>query len=653
MIFLNDKKLFSFKLGERSAFDVPHTLEITEENGVKKTVYLFEGGIKFTNILKEYPDFGAYEWVNRIENTSDAPSEIISELWDCDCELPLPHEDPLQKSAIFPEAKSATRVYAPIGSPCAMYEFYCEPDRTVNNKRRSHLYPGKSLTYAAEGGRSSSGQAPFFNVHKNGVGYIFAIGWTGQWNAELARSEDSVTLRSKIEDTHFRLLPGEEIRTSSVVIMPYEGDVIASHNKWRRLLKKHFSIIGAAGRPEMGGLCSSTWGGMRSKAVIERVRKINELELPFDHIWMDAGWCGGDTLPSTNEFEGDWAQHTGDWRISPLIHPAALTDVSDEIHGSGKKFILWFEPERVRRKTPIVSEHPEYFLTNGESNNLLLNLGDPEAWNYCVKTIGDLIEKIGVDLYRQDFNFAPLEYWRAADAFDRQGISEIKHISGLYAFWDALLDRFPHLVIDNCASGGRRIDIETLRRSIPMWRSDYQCPANFEPEASQCHALGFNTWMPYSGTGTGRLYDEYRFRSCYGASLTTNYFYVEDQAYADTPEKIEFLQKYTAEYLRVRPYFSEDFYPLTEYSDKSDTWCAWQLDRPEKGDGIVQVFRRENSPHASASLPFFAVDKGANYIFTDADGGEFTFRGADLAERGLDIKIDEKRKAKLYFYRKA
>ena len=367
---------------------------------------------------------------------------------------------------------------------------------------------------------------------------------------------------------------------------------------------------------------------------------------------MDAGWCGGDTQPSANEFEGDWPEHTGDWRISPNIHPAGLSDVADSIHKSGMKFILWFEPERVRYRTPIVSEHPEYFLTNGDSKNLLLNLGDEKVWEYCVKTIGDLIEKIGVDLYRQDFNFAPLEYWRGNDAKDRRGISEIKHINGLYRFWDELLRRFPSLAIDNCASGGRRIDIETLRRSIPMWRSDYQCPANYDAEASQCHSIGFNTWMPYSGTGTGRLYDEYRMRSSYAAALTSNYFYTESDPYAETPEKVAFLRKYSDEYLRVRPYFSEDFYPLTEYSDKLDTWCAWQLDRPSEGDGIVQIFRRENSPYETASFSLRAIDKSASYRFTDADGGEFTVSGKELSENGLRISVNEKRKAKLYFYKK-
>ena len=128
---------------------------------------------------------------------------------------------------------------------------------------------------------------------------------------------------------------------------------------------------------------------------------------------------------------------------------------------------------------------------------------------------------------------------------------------------------------------------------------------------------------------------------------------MEDQTCEKSPEEISFLRKHLNEYLRVRPYFSEDFYPLTEYSDKKDIWCAWQLDRPESGDGVVQVFRRENSPHPIAELPFFVKDPSVDYIFEDADGGEFTVCGEELSEIGLSIIINEKRKAKLYFYRKA
>ncbi len=52
-------------------------------------------------------------------------------------------------------------------------------------------------------------------------------------------------------------------------------------------------------------------------------------------------------------------------------------------------------------------------------------------------------------------------------------MTEIGHIEGLYKMWDDLLARHPGLRIDNCASGGRRLDIEMMSRSFAVWRTDH------------------------------------------------------------------------------------------------------------------------------------------------------------------------------------
>ena len=93
--------------------------------------------------------------------------------------------------------------------------------------------------------------------------------------------------------------------------------------------------------------------------------------------------------------------------------------------------------------------------------------------------------------------------WRRADAEDRQDIFEIKHIGGLYRLWDRLLEKFSYLLIDNCASGGRRINMETLKHSVPLWRSDAQCPANYDIESVQNHNLALIYGCRISGTETG------------------------------------------------------------------------------------------------------------------------------------------------------
>lgn len=653
MDFLKTSHRFDFLYGEKPFSELKYNMVQTENGNVLTTKYTFLDGLHITNIATKHGD--AYEWVNWFENTSDKPTDIISELWDASIALPLSREEPFVRTAFLPQIETVTTVYAPAGSTCVSDEFCTFPDKCDTNYVLGHINVGNSKLFATSGGRSCEQNAPFFNIHKNGKGYIFAIGWTGQWNCYLERTIDDIIIKTKIEDTHFRLLPGEKIRTSSFVLMPYEGGVIQSQNRWRSLIKEQFSLIGASGRDTHGPLCAGIWGGMKTSSVLERIEAIKKNNLPFEYIWMDAGWYGGDTKPTPDEFDDDWERHTGDWRVSPLIHPNKLKDVSAAAHEAGMKFLLWFEPERVRRGTPIVAAHPEYFIfpESEHNNNLLLDLGNAEAWNYCYNTLSCLIEDIGIDCYRQDFNMLPLAYWRKNDTEDRKGISEIKHINGLYRLWDALLEKFPNLIIDNCASGGRRIDIETLRRSIPLWRSDYQCAANYPIAGSQCHHLSFNTWIPYSGTGSGRSYDTYRIRSSYSPALTTNYTFSERESFGDDPEKMAWLKKQLEEYLKVRPYMSEDFYPLTQVNDRTDIWCASQLDRPSQNDGIVQIFRRENSPYETASYHLHNVDKYSDYVFTDADdGSEIIVNGDLLSTKGFCVTLKEQYSSKLFFYKK-
>ena len=656
MDFLKNNLLFDFLYDGKPFSQYDFTKNQIEKDNTVTTVYCFDDGLKITNIATKYAE--AYEWVNYLENTSDKPTKVISELFDANVTLPMSHQELTPKSIYQPEFNELTAVYNPKGSTWTHTDFCTDADVKAYNRFLGHIQTGQVNEYSTSGGRSSEKNAPFFNIHKDGKGYIFAIGWTGQWNCFLERRSDDVVVKTKIEDTNFRLLPGEKIRTSSFVLMPYEASVVQSQNLWRRVVKKHFSLIGKDARAVSGPLCAGIWGGLESAEIVKRIEIIKNNNLPFEYIWMDAGWCGGNTKPSPDEFEGDWAEHTGDWRVSPLIHPNGLKDVASKTHEAGMKFLLWFEPERVKVGTPITLEHPEFFIfpENEKNTNLLLNLGDENAWNYCFNTLAGIIEQIGVDCYRQDFNMAPLySYWRKNDSENRKGITEIKHINGLYRLWDSLLEKFPELIIDNCASGGRRIDIETLRRSIPLWRSDYQCPANVPTEGTQCHNLSFNSWMPYSGTGAGRSYfDTYRVRSSYGSSLTTNYTYSARQSFGDDPEKLNWLKNILHEYLRVRPFMSEDFYPLTDVSDRSDVWCAAQFIKYGGDEGMLQIFRREKSPYETANFNLYNIDKNADYIFIDADDeSETVFSGAYLLENGFKITIKEKYTSKIYFYKKA
>lgn len=635
----------SFSLGARPFADLVTSSNVTEKDGRTMTEYLTDGSLAVTNVLRKIDGFDAYETVNFFENRSGEPTDILDGLWDVDITLDAPDCNRRVGGAYIPES-GGMMIYNPTGSIWDTYEFFSNSER---------IFAGESRAYECRGGRSSDLRAPFFNIDLGGRGIIYAVGWSGQWHAEIERGESTLTIRSKIADAHFKLMQHERLRTSSAVIMFYDGDVTSAQNKWRRLVKEHFSLVGSDGRDKYGPLCAGIWGGMTTDEALCRVNAIKNAKLPFEYIWMDAGWYGETTQPTPDEFEGDWWSHTGDWRPAPAVHPDGLVELSHAIHEAGMKFLLWFEPERVISGTPITKEHPEYFLHIGGDENPanLLNLGNSDAWNYIFSTLCELIDKIGIDCLRQDFNFEPLEYFRSADTDDRRGITEIGHINGLYRLWDALLERYPALLIDNCASGGRRIDIETLRRSMPLWRSDMECPANYSINGVQSHHLSFNTWMPYSGSGSGRGYDTYRIRSAYDSSMTTNYTFSARESFGDDPEKLEWLRKYTSEYLELRPYFSCDLYALTVVSDKSDVWSAAQFDRPETGDGIVQVFRRENAPYTECSFELRGLDDDAVYTVCDVDGAtdEFTALGRELMS-GFSVRMEEKRSSRIYKYRR-
>lgn len=626
----------------------------TAEGGktVKTVRYDLGDGLTVTTVCTRYDDFDSIEWVNRFENRGDAPSGLITELWDCASVLPFPEDEPQRRTAYLPDYDNGLQLIIPKGSTWAADEFDTVVDAIEQNAYVNLLFPGDERSCRTSGGRSSEAAAPFFRLHRQNAGYIAAVGWTGQWTASFKRTEDGVLLRAGIEDTAFRVAPGESFRTASVVIMPYKGSAVDGHNRWRRLIKAHYSPIGTPGREDIGPFCAGIWGGMTTKGMLDRIRTVKEQRLPFTHIWIDAGWYGMGEKESPDEFEGDWPDWTGDWRVNPHHHPDGLRDVRAAIKDAGLRFVLWFEPERVICGTPITEEHPEYFLGDrGKGYNMLLNLGDPAAWKYCCDLLSERIETLGVDVYRQDFNMAPLDFWRKNDTEGRRGMSEILHINGLYDLWDALLEKFPHLLIDNCASGGRRIDIETLRRSVPLWRSDVQCPANFPEKISQMHSAQFGQWMPHSGTGTGRAYDLYRFRSCYAPAMTTNYTFSERDAFGDDPEKIQWLRERGEEYRRVRPYLSCDMYPLLAPTYRDDAWAALQYDRPEQDDGVILVYRREKAPYREAAFPLHGLCAEKTYCFTDADTGEKTrCDGRTLLRDGFSVTMPTPRSAKVIFY---
>ncbi len=563
-----------------------------------------------------YEDFPVIEWTAYYKNGSDKNSPILQELKTIDTK--------------FSEFKGErTTLYRNKGDNCTPDSY--APIIEV-------IEPGGEIKLGNTGGRPTQTTFPYFNFHKEDSGLIFVISWAGQWFCDFKRDKDgNLYIRGGQEYTHFTLYPGEEVRGPMVVLMFYFGDKRRGQNLWRQWMIKHNlpKQNGASPKVPLLLACSSHQYGEMVNATTETqimfIDKYIQRGFPLDYWWMDAGWYPCD---------GKWPK-TGTWEVDQKRFPGGFKPISEYAHSKGIKILVWFEPERVHSGTWLAEHHPEWII--GGKDGGLLNLGNAEVREWLTNHVDNLIANEGIDLYRQDFNVDPLEYWRRNDLPDRQGITEIRHVEGYFAYWDELLRRHPNMLIDSCSSGGRRNDLETLRRAVPLLRSDYI----MEPIGNQCHTWALSEWFPFYGTGTSKTSD-YEVLSVLCPSFTACFDQRRDDIDWKRLRQIMYEREIYAE-----SYYG-DYYPLTPYSLEKDVWIAWEFNLPSKGSGFIQVFRREEAEMDTLKLQLVGLDVSGKYKITllKRESEEFECSGKELMEDGLTITLAEKPSALIVVYRK-
>ncbi|MFZ4396510.1 MAG: alpha-galactosidase, partial [Kiritimatiellia bacterium] len=210
----------------------------------------------------------------------------------------------------------------------------------------------------------------------------------------------------------------------------------------------------------------------------------------------------------------------------------------------------------------------------------------------------------------------------------------------------------PGLLIDNCASGGRRLELETVSRSVALWRTDYNCFPHTQADASQVHTAGLHFWLPLNATSPmAQPGDTYQVRSAYSAGLVLNVeeFGLRDCKQPDFPW--DWFQQRILEAKRLRPYFYGDYYPLTPCSIDPQAWLAYQLLLPARQEGAVLAFSRAESPMTSAGLQLQGLDAMRMYTFECADSGKrWQVNGQELMTKGLAISLDIPRTSRLLFF---
>ena len=569
--------------------------------------------VRFESI--EYHDFPTVEWVVTLKNLGEKDTPIIEQILGLNGRLEADRWTLRHSAGSFPGAAS----YSPFVTP---------------------LKKGRSLRLGAYSGRPSDTDMPYFNLDQDGDGLILAVGWPGQWETMFRRSAGrDLHIQSGQQLTHLRLRPGEEIRTPLIVLQfRARGDWIDGQNVWRRWMIRH-------NLPRPGGeLVKPMFSGQTGyfmdwmyKATEENQKKyidrFLELGLEIDHWWMDTGW------------------YTPLWEPVAERFPNGIKPISDHAATKGIKTILWFEPERITGKGWVTDNHPSWVLNATTSTQGLLDLGHPEALSWITDHIHRVLKENRVGVFRSDFNMDPLDHWRQNDAPDRQGVTENHFVQGYLTFWDGLLEGDPDLLIDSCASGGRRNDLESMRRGVPLWKCDHA----IEPVAMQCQIYGLSQWIPYFGNAGG-IIDTYMFRSNMYPAITKGAW--EDRTptrdIRDGSLDYVLLRKLIAQWREVSPHYFGDFYPLTPFTlEKTGVWLAWQYNTPGEG-GFVQAFRRPGEgTKARRRFLLRGLEPGIQYEVKNFDtAGSVRVSAGALMEKGLVVELTERPGAALIAYRK-
>ena len=650
---------FSFKCGERSSREWVTTETANIESGDwqhdKTRTHILSWKDVQTSLycemtLTEFQDFPAFQWVVRVRNDGQTDSAKVHDFWGID--------------TCWHAADGAMPIlHRSVGSPGHEDDFHFMSEIMHNSmwdKRRripmdtpTNARWGQTHAYhLPEDKRSSAVWLPLFNYQTGGDGLITGLGWSGAWRAYFDhQGGGKSTILAGVENFDSILHPGETVRSTLNLTLYWKGEMLHGQNMFRQLVLDHYSprIDGELVEPPISGV---VWGGIPSKEHLQIIDKIKEYEIPLDVYWFDAGWYGTGVIPSYSVFEGDWGPMAGDWRPNPNWHNGTLKPVSDAAHEAGMKFLVWVEPCRAIHGRPITLEHPEYFLTGNadgkirEGQTLLLDLGKPESLKWAIDVVAGLVRDYSIDWYEEDFNIQPNPYLETAAEPDRWGMNEMRFIEGHFAFWDALSKEFPHLAILNCASGGRRIDLESIMRGQPLWRSDYNCFPEATSDSTQDHSYGIQYWLPIQGSATRgwTILDTYDARSALNPGM---------ESWLTGKTEPEWLQikANVVQAKRCKKYFFGDYYPLTQQQRNPAAWTAYHLYLPAEQEGMILALRRAKSDVRAMTFDLLTIDPAKRWKFEDYDSGDtWVVSGKQIREEGFKVDIPNRRDSRLIFY---
>lgn len=297
-----------------------------------------------------------------------------------------------------------------------------------------------------------------------GLTWFWQIEHDGSWHWEISNADDVYAYLGGPDDLHSAawksLKPGKTYQTVPVAVGCVRGafsEAVEALTRYRRAacLKPHndhsrCSVI-------FNDYMNCLWGD-----------PTEEKELPLisaaaragcEYFVIDAGWYAN--------LHEDWSQTVGAWRPSSTRWPRGLKFVLDKVREAGMVPGLWLEPEVAGESSELAKKPDDwFFMRHGrrvlKNSRFLLDFRNSEVRRYLDQVLARLVNEYGVGYIKMDYNVDSLQGTDLNTDSVGQGLLE--HNRAHLAWLDSILLRYPDLVIENCGSGGGRMDYAMLSR---------------------------------------------------------------------------------------------------------------------------------------------------------------------------------------------
>lgn len=440
--------------------------ERTEKDGVITTVLTGAHGLKWTQTLT--PCGRAIEVRTQVENAGNAPATLDHAATFC-----LAGMTPFE-AGLAPDCMKLHR-FSSFWSCEGRHE--CNTIEELNFETSWSRWATKSIRIGQAGTLPVRSYFPTMALEdtKRCVTWAAAIGWAGSWNMELFRQKEDLVITGGLagfEDGHWRktLNPGEVLELPEAILTVVHGGV---DEACEALLDVHEARLPLTTEAEttlnpMYNEYCDTWGWPTKDTIAGEIAAVKDLGLSY--FVIDAGWFGQDN---------DWNTSTGDWDVRKSAFPEGMGAIARQIRDAGMIPGIWFEAEVANDRSRVLREHPEMFVMDGgkpiiETNHAFLNLTREDAQAYLKEKVIDFLRDNGYGYIKIDYNNT---YGIGFDGFESMGEAQRNAVLGTYRFFEAMREGVPGLVIENCSSGGHRLELSMMSRSDMASFSDaHECP---------------------------------------------------------------------------------------------------------------------------------------------------------------------------------